>query len=1423
MAPYGRHSDQDEADDDLPLSHATMQTLLGEDDPTPKQISHLQFGLLSSADMQRLAEFQVTSRDLFTMPQRTPAPGGVLDPRLGVSDKVSTCATCKLKLADCAGHFGYIKLALPCFHIGYLKHTLNLLQCICKTCSRVLLVDSERKALLKRMRNPRTDVLGKSSIFKKAVEKCKKARRCPYCHQPNGTVKKVHGAPTLKIVHERYKGRHMEGEVEDLMASIQGALLLNPELNHALKVAVEDLLPNRVLELFRAMTDEDCEVLWVSPWIGRPENLIMEHMLVPPVPIRPSVAMDVGGGSNEDDLTVKLLEIINVNLALEVNMARNPQTKTIMEGWDVLQSQVSQYINGDMPGLKKEMGHKPIRGLCQRLKGKQGRFRGNLSGKRVDFSARTVISPDPNLCVDQVGVPVHVAKIMTYPETVSRYNIEKLRERVRNGPDVHPGANLIRQAGENSFVKSLAFADRERAAETLRVGDTVERHMEDGDVVLFNRQPSLHKMSIMSHRAKVLEWRTFRFNICVCAPYNADFDGDEMNMHLPQTEEARSEASMLMGVHHNLATPRNGEPLVACSQDFLSAAYLITQRDQFFSKELFCSLVAYFGLADEHIDVPLPAIMKPVPLWTGKQVFTCIVKPNLQTRTLVNFEMKEKNYDSGKKLKHFCPNDGWVAFRNSELISGNIAKKTIGDGSKTGLLYVLLRDCGPEYAASFMDRFAKFCSRYFGMHRGFSIGISDVSPSAKLKKVKFDILRVGYKKAEDAIRKYDEGTLELRPGCDLLQSLEEILNGILGKLRESAGQQAMKALDWSNTPRIMAECGSKGSPLNVSQMMACVGQQAVGGMRIQDGFVNRTLPHFEYHSLTPPAKGFVANSFYSGLTATEFLFHTMGGREGLVDTAVKTAETGYMARRLMKALEDLSMRYDNTVRNSENTVVQFTYGDDSLNPEKMENNDRPVEWERLRLHISQVFPCSHEPSIFKDELLETVQRSLAEDRFQQLLPNGKVFLAEIQSYFEDIVKKQTETIESCYDEEFINQRTWNSCRFTETQVDEFLKSALTKYTKAMVPPGEPVGPMGAQSISEPGTQMTLKTFHFAGVSSMNVTLGVPRLKEIINASKNISTPIITAKLVQDDNKVGARIVKAGIEKTQLGEISTYIKEVYSSGDCYLSIQLDMDAIQQLRLNIDAVSVRRCILKGVRGQTRPPVLRSLSEKHVLIKKGSKSKLRVFVPDKGDSPAYFTMQALKVALPRVIVQGIATVNRAVINEETKGGMPSYHLLVEGYGLSEVMGSPGIDGRHTTTNHIIEVEQTLGVEAARTSISSEISYIMNAYGIGIDSRHLLLLSDVMTFKGECLGITRFGVARMRESVLMLASFEKTTDHLFDAAVHGRTDAIDGVSECIIMGIPVPVGSGMFKLLKRATRASAPTPVPSVVKRGLLLGDSC
>jgi DNA-directed RNA polymerase III subunit RPC1 len=317
---------------------------------------------------------------------------------------------------DCAGHFGYIRLALPVFHIGYLRHTLHLLQCICKSCSRVLLGDLQRQIFLAKMRNPITDILAKNAAYKGVIDKCKKCKICPHCGSANGTVKKITGAPTLKIVHEKFKGRHMEEELEQLMNSLDLAMETNKDLGNVITGStppIEDLLPTKVLELFKKIPDDDCEIMWLDPLIGRPENLIFQNMLVPPVPIRPSVEMD--GGGNVDDLTVKLQEILDVNAALELALTKGPHTKTIMESWDYLQMQVAQFINGDTPGLQRPIGTKPMRGLCQRLKGKQGRFRGNLSGKRVDFSARTVISPDPNLRVNQVGVPKFVAMIMTYP------------------------------------------------------------------------------------------------------------------------------------------------------------------------------------------------------------------------------------------------------------------------------------------------------------------------------------------------------------------------------------------------------------------------------------------------------------------------------------------------------------------------------------------------------------------------------------------------------------------------------------------------------------------------------------------------------------------------------------------------------------------------------------------------------------------------------------------------------------------------------------------------------------------------------------------------------------------------------------------------------------------------------------------------
>eukprot|EP00708_Paratrimastix_pyriformis_P001983 GAFH01000720.1.p1 GENE.GAFH01000720.1~~GAFH01000720.1.p1 ORF type:complete len:921 (-),score=371.88 GAFH01000720.1:1123-3885(-) len=812
-----------------------------------------------------------------------------------------------------------------------------------------MLEDSERLTFLHKLHNPRLESIPKKNLGKKIIDKCKKCSFCPHCSAFNGSVKKV---GPLKLVHEKYKGKD-DWLRKEFQAEFSLAIQQNKEIAVHLPKAQEDLSPLHVSHLFRRISDEDCELLGFDPARSRPERMILDHVLVPPCAIRPSVCQDASSGSNEDDLTMKLTEIIHTNNVLKAAIAKGQPMNTIMEDWDFLQVQCAMFINSEVPGLNQRQANvKSIRGICQRLKGKQGRFRGNLSGKRVDFSGRTVISPDPNLQIDEVAVPRLIAMNMTYPERVHPANIERLRKLVINGPTVHPGANFIElRDGSKRFLK---YGDRQKMAEQLRVGDIVERHLEDGDIVLFNRQPSLHKMSIMCHRAKIMPWRTLRFNVCDCTPYNADFDGDEMNLHLPQTEEARAEAAVLMAVHQNLCTPRHGAPLIAPTQDFLTGGYLMSRRDCFMDKAMFCMCVAYaFDGDSTPIDLPEPAIIKPVALWTGKQLFRVMVKPNAATEVYVNLELKEKNYsESGTFMD---PNDGYVYFHNSELVAGNLCKGTLGSGGKSSLFYFLQCNYGPIYSAKCMSRLAKMTSRWL-MNRGFSIGISDVAPSASLTAKKEELVRAGYEKVSQTIADYRAGRLEASSGCTQEETMEAIINGLLSRIRDQAGNMCLQELDQSNPPLIMAICGSKGSNINISQMVACVGQQIISGKRIPNGFLERSLPHFPRNSRSPPAKGFVRNSFYTGLTATEFFMHTMAGREGLVDTAVKTAETGYMQRRLMKALEDLTTNYDGTVRTSTGGVVEFRYGEDGLDPVDMEAGEKPINMPAFMKHLQAVHP-----------------------------------------------------------------------------------------------------------------------------------------------------------------------------------------------------------------------------------------------------------------------------------------------------------------------------------------------------------------------------------------------------------------------------------------------------------------------------------
>ncbi|KJH41173.1 RNA polymerase Rpb1, domain 2 [Dictyocaulus viviparus] len=1232
----------------------------------------------SSDFMRQASHIRVINNRLYEdIPGKwIPSQCGPLDLRLGTFSKNGLCKTCGHNLTDCIGHFGYIDLDFPVFHVGFFKLTIQVLQCMCKSCSGLLLHDEQRSHFLKQVCNPHLDYLRR--LVKKAV----------------GAV--------LKIAYSHNIN-------DDVMRDYSTASSANSDLTSALHKSKFTLLnPLRVQKLFNNISQDDIPILTVrSGELKHPNDLLLTRIPVPPVCVRPSVVSEVKSGTTEDDITMKLSEIILINDVLQKHKKDGAPMKTVVETWDHLQIQVALYFNSELSGLPPELQpKKPLRGLTQRLKGKQGRFRGNLSGKRVDFSGRTVISPDPNLRIDEVGVPIHIALTLTFPEIVYKHNINRMKKLVMNGSNCHPGANYI----VDRTTGTKRYGNREAYAANLKVGDIVERHLDNGDIVLFNRQPSLHKVSIMGHRARIMQGRTFRFNECVCTPYNADFDGDEMNLHVPQTQEARAEASILMGVKSNLITPRSGEPLIAAIQ-----------------------------------------------------MTEIIISGDLDNPTKLNLSTPNKSYRSDRE---FCREDSFVIFRNGQHISGALDKTLLGSGSKINIFYILLRDFGEDVAIDAMWRLARVAPVFLS-NRGFSIGIGDVQPSEQLLKEKRILLKEGYKKCHEYINQLKSGQLKAQPGCTNEETLEALILRELSSIRDKAGKACVGNLSKHNAPMTMAVCGSKGSFINISQMIACVGQQAISGHRPPDGFDAR--------------------------------------REGLVDTAVKTAETGYMQRRLVKCLEDLCASYDGTVRSSVGDIVEFVFGEDGLDPALMEaRSGSVIDFGHQLEHVRNTHPFDGNEN-FDENDVESLSKTFLHSQISDV---HSLFRSQLEVFVEDVIKKTLTTSKTprfckihpngihpnrkglcaqCFSQEKYRNAQVKSFCVSHSQLKTFLEKCCDKLKKAIVEPGTAVGAIAATSIGEPSTQMTLKTFHFAGVASMNITQGVPRIKEIINAVKSISTPIITAKLVDIHSEKLARQVKARIDTTTLGEICDYIEEVNMPDNTFLLLKLSTKRIRLLNLEVTMSSIVQSIIS-----TKTYIAFKASQ----ITTVGRSMMVIRPPNDSKISKSICIQIMKQALQKIVVKGLPNVKRCIIHADEKRG-DEFGIIVEGSDFRGVLSQPGIDGRSTNFNNALIVSEVLGIEAARACIINEVVCTMEAHGIGLDKRHVMLLADVMTYRGEVLGITRNGLVKMKESVLLLASFEKTMDHLYEAAFYSQKDPIHGVSECIILGIPMSIGTGTLLTL--------------------------
>ncbi len=868
-----------------------------------KEIRGIKFGILSPDMIRKMSTTAIVTPDVYDE-NGMPVKGGVMDPKLGVIEPDQRCETCGNKLALCPGHFGSLELARPVIHIGFVKHIYELLRATCRKCGKLKIPEDEIERylrLLEKLRDRWPQLAESLSEYVK--RKAMKVYECPHC-----------GERQYRIRYEKPTTFIEEGPLGKLT-------------------------PTFIRDWLSRIPDRHLRVMGYDPETAHPAWAIITVLPVPPIAVRPSILLETGIRA-EDDLTHKLVDIIRTNERLKEAINVGSPEIIIEDLWDLLQYHITTYIDNEVPGVPpaKRRSGSPLRTLAQRLKGKEGRFRNNLSGKRVDFSARTVISPDPYLSINEVGVPVEVAMNLTVPVRVTPWNVDELRRYVLNGPFKYPGANYVIEP--NGRRLDLRYnKDLKAVAEALKPGFVVERHLMDGDIVLFNRQPSLHRMSIMAHVVKVLPGRTFRLHLAVCPPYNADFDGDEMNLHVPQTPEAQAEARMLLLVQDHILSPRYGGPIIGGIQDYISGGYLLSSKATYLTKDRVSDLLASINYEGE---IPEPAILAPKQAWLGKQIISLLLPEDF------NFA-KEAKISSGlfKCQDEECFWDSYVLVKKGKFLMGVIDKNSIGAQQPESMLHYLIMEYGSSFGRQFMDRAFKLFLRFIEM-RGFTMTLDDIL----IPEHAYEEIREVYKKALEEVNKalklYEEGKLEVTPGRTLEESLELKILEILSKARDEAGEIAVKYLNPFNNVFIMAKTGARGSALNITQMAAMLGQQSVRGERIHRGYMNRTLPFFERGDIGPEARGFVVNSFVKGLTPIEMFFHAAGGREGLVDTAVRTSQSGYMQRRLINSLLDVVVEYDGTVRTAYGDLIQFRYGEDGVDPKntsfgKAVNVDRIVK------------------------------------------------------------------------------------------------------------------------------------------------------------------------------------------------------------------------------------------------------------------------------------------------------------------------------------------------------------------------------------------------------------------------------------------------------------------------------------------------
>ena len=840
-------------------------------------ILQIQFGILAPEEIRLRSVVEVTLSETYSNGQ--PVPQGLFDQRMGSLDISTLCGTCNQLSTLCQGHSGHIELAKPVFNLKHLDVVKKVLKAVCYNCSALLAnveLPDVRRAIYDRSSARRLDAAVTKANTNKGVCLCCKRK------QPEKYVKPPDDSWVLSAVIPLDAG-DAEAAASAAASAAGGSATGGAGAGAGADVGAVLEAPTSVVRVFEAedvqrilarITDVDCEALGFNVKACRPEWLIQTVQLVPSPIMRPSTQNDTKQRS-DDDLTSILGEIVKHNNALRAAMASGSE-RQVRDAHRLVQMYTSSFID-NQPGSGKltVLSHtkRPLAGVCPRLRKKEGRMRNNLMGKRCDQTARAVITPDPLIGIDELGVPERIAMNQTFGEVVNEYNIAFLAELVARGPDKYPGATSVKRHRDGfTDMTALRFGGQNTAID-LQPGDVVYRHLIDGDVILFNRQPSLHKMSMMAHRVRVMPHLTFRLNVCATTPYNADFDGDEMNTHNAQCVQTRSELNDLSAVKWLMINPKDCKPSIAPVQDCLLGLYRMTLGDVDISRRTFMNLM----MKASRFGGRLPKPGGSGGAFTGRQATSVCLSPE------THLEVPNDVFAAGKDgpdSPHI------VSIRNGVHERGALTKRVFANASRS-LMHAAWADEGPNAAVRLINDVQRLSNAWLRVN-GFSVGVSDLVPSD-------DVARTVDANIAEMNREIDAKIAALHVnGLDNNSTLAngdffetQLMNIAQG--HDNATKKALSA-ELGDANRMMApiRCKSKGDALNIQQMMTCVGQQHVDGRRIQADRNGRTMAHFACFDRSAAARGYVERSFIRGLTPTENFFHAIAGREGLIDTAVKS-------------------------------------------------------------------------------------------------------------------------------------------------------------------------------------------------------------------------------------------------------------------------------------------------------------------------------------------------------------------------------------------------------------------------------------------------------------------------------------------------------------------------------------------------------